>query len=112
MFLYSIPAPGVFRDVNGQYTRGRPIYPSQALQQPLLNSQMPYMSNPFQGAQGMMMQQQPLTGMMLQQQASTGARITPIDGVSTPQFLGATANPQSQAQGMMMMQQQPQQQPY
>jgi hypothetical protein len=48
----------------------------QAMQWPGSSTASRYMASPF-------------PGMSLSQQATTGARITPVAGVSTPQFMGA-----------------------
>ena len=71
----SVPTQGVFAGPGGQFMGGSP--PQRpgfgSLQQPVLSGQN-YMS----------------PDMSMLQQPSTGARITPIAGMSTPQFMGAT----------------------
>ena len=75
----SIPAPGVFAGAMAGVQQ--PMLAGQSVQQPMQwpGSSMTsrYMASPF-------------PGMSLSQQATTGARITPVAGVSTPQFMGAT----------------------
>jgi hypothetical protein len=75
----SIPAPGVFAGamagVQQPMLAGQPV--QQPMQWPGSSIASRYMASPF-------------PGMSLSQQATTGARITPVAGESTPQFMGAT----------------------
>jgi len=110
----SVPTQGVVQGTGGVLMRGYPPQQGAAMQQPqtpMLNQQqqmqqmqsMPQMQqaqqmpmpNPISYMTNQYMSS-PYAGMSQLQQASTGARITPVAGISTPQFMGATPmQPQS-----------------
>ena len=74
----SVPGPGVFQGAGGQFMGGdAPRMQQMAL--PVSNGPAanPFMSSPYAGSSQL-------------QQPSMGARITPVAGMSTPQFMGAS----------------------
>lgn len=83
----SVPGPGVFQGAGGQFMGGS----APRLQQ---------MAMPASGGAASTYMSSPYAGMSQLQQPSTGARITPVAGMSTPQFMGATPMQMQQQQSI------------
>ena len=75
----SVPGQGVFQGAGGAFMGGS----APRMQQMAMPQSVGTGANPFGFSS-------PYAGMSQLQQPSTGARITPLAGMSTPQFMGAT----------------------
>jgi len=75
----SVPGQGVFQGADGQFMGGS----APRMQQMAMPQSSGSGANPFEFSS-------PYAGMSQLQQPSTGARIMPLAGMSTPQFMGAT----------------------
>jgi len=91
----SVPTQGVFQGSGGQFMGGSaPLNPMLSMQRSMGPSRgESYPTNAYMNSA--------YGGMRQLQRSSTGTRITPLAGMSTPQFMGATPIQAQQSMGSM-----------